>query len=125
MIDFKALLAATGAPRCSIAEMTPTTSRLVISWTLLPVQGVPISRRSRREISPKESLRNEAFQQILDAVCYGSPPRLPLLGRRIASLELRNEYRLRCRPRLIKGDASIWPDRVLAQLRSRTAGGTQ
>ena len=31
LIDFKVLLAATGAPRCSIAEMTSTTSRLLIS----------------------------------------------------------------------------------------------
>ena len=31
LIDFKVLLAAMGAPRCSIAEMTSTTSRLLIS----------------------------------------------------------------------------------------------
>ena len=32
---FRVLLAATGVPRCSIAEMSSTTSRLLISWMLL------------------------------------------------------------------------------------------
>jgi hypothetical protein len=51
LIDFKVLLAATGAPRCSIAEITSTTSRLPISWMLLPAQAFPISRRSSLAIS--------------------------------------------------------------------------
>ena len=51
LIDFKVLLAAPGAPRCSIAETTSTTSRLVTSWMLRPAHGFPTSRRRSLEIS--------------------------------------------------------------------------
>jgi hypothetical protein len=53
---FSALFAAIGAPRCSIAVITSTTSRLVISWMLLLPHNFPISRRSKRDISPPERL---------------------------------------------------------------------
>jgi hypothetical protein len=51
LMDFSVLLAAIGAPRCTIVSMTSTTSRLLISWMLLPAQILPSSRRSNRAIS--------------------------------------------------------------------------
>ena len=52
LIDFKVLLAAPGAPRCSIAETTSTTSRLVSSWMLRPAHGFPTSRRRAWKSQP-------------------------------------------------------------------------
>ena len=85
LIDFRALLAATGAPRRSIAETTSTTCRLAISWMLLPAQAFPISRRSSLAISPPDRFWDRRcwtkwLQQILHAIGYDPPLPLPLLA---------------------------------------------
>src|SRR5262245_27275606 len=78
-----------------------------------------------RDLTPgailREPLGNERLQQILDAVCYDTSFCLPLLGCRIAAFELRREHPLGRHARLMKGQAPIRPDGVLAQLRAGTA----
>ena len=130
MIDFKALLAALGAPRCSMAEMTSTTSRLVISWMLLPAQGPPdFAAKEPRDLSGRAvlgyTLRDEGFQQVLDAVCYDPSPCFPLFGRKVAPLELRSEHLLCSHTCLMKRYAPIWPNGIFAQLRPCSAGAVQ
>jgi hypothetical protein len=73
----------------------------------------------------RQTLRYEGFQQIFDPIRDHTPPRRPLLGRRIAALELRREHLLRCHARLMKGHSPVRPDGVLAQLRPRACGAVE
>src|SRR5438552_1519171 len=69
----------------------------------------------------RQTLRDEVFQQILDAVSHDSLFGLLLLGRRITPLELGCEYLLSSHPGLMKGDTPVRANRVFAQLRSSTS----
>ena len=72
-----------------------------------------------------QTLRDEAFQQILHAIRHHSPLRLPLLGRRIPAFQLSCEHLLCSHTCLMKRHAPVWPNGVFAQLRTSAGGAVE
>jgi hypothetical protein len=70
-------------------------------------------------------LGDECLQQVLDPVRYDPATCFSLLGREVASVELRCEHLLGRHPRLMERYAAVGADGIFAQPRARAAGAVE
>ena len=100
LIDFSALSAAAGAPRCSIAETTSITSRLLNLMDAPAARAFPppdvTASKSRPRAVLRQTLSDKRFEKIVHPIGYNPALSFSLSGCRIAPFQLRCEHLLRC-----------------------------
>jgi Putative beta-barrel porin-2, OmpL-like. bbp2 len=84
---------------------------------------VAASRASRAVL--RNMLRDEGFEQVLDAVGHHPLPSIMFLGGEITSLQPGGKHLLRRHPSLVKGHPTVGPDGIFSQPGTSTSGSVQ